>query len=216
MGRLIPLLIVDDVYLNGQCLAAKLAPTGRFAPIDLAGGVTEALWQIKVAPPEVALVNWDLAGGVAPHLTRQLVREAPAVKVFLLGAPEALGASGECAGVGCAACVPRQTTFEELLARVGQAVGDEASPTFAASHGPCPPPRLHDVRTNGHGEVPGVPLTSRERQVLELIWAGLSNKEIAGWLHLSLHTVKNHVHNILEKTGLPGRHAAAQHLYGRQ
>ncbi|MEP6765363.1 MAG: response regulator transcription factor, partial [Gemmatimonadaceae bacterium] len=50
-----------------------------------------------------------------------------------------------------------------------------------------------------------VKLTQRERQVVDLIGDGLSNKEIAAQLHLAVHTVKSHVHNVLEKLALHTR-----------
>jgi DNA-binding NarL/FixJ family response regulator len=48
-------------------------------------------------------------------------------------------------------------------------------------------------------------LSRRERELLRLLCAGLTNKEIANQLHLSEHTVKNHVHRILRKTGAAHR-----------
>jgi len=48
-------------------------------------------------------------------------------------------------------------------------------------------------------------MTVRERQVIESIADGLSNKEIADRLHIATHTVKSHVHNILEKLALHTR-----------
>jgi DNA-binding NarL/FixJ family response regulator len=56
----------------------------------------------------------------------------------------------------------------------------------------------------------GVPrLTARERQVVELIDQGLTNKEIARHLGIELSTAKNHVHNILEKLEVRRRSQAA-------
>jgi DNA-binding NarL/FixJ family response regulator len=52
-------------------------------------------------------------------------------------------------------------------------------------------------------------LTPREREIAELVAAGLSNKEIARRLGLTLGTVKHYVHQILDKTGLRGRVAIA-------
>ena len=49
------------------------------------------------------------------------------------------------------------------------------------------------------------PMTSREREVLGLVTRGLSNKEIARRLHLSVSTVKCHVHSVLTKAGLQRR-----------
>ena len=54
-------------------------------------------------------------------------------------------------------------------------------------------------------------VTPREREVLSLLAAGLTNREIAGRLVVSEHTVHRHVTNILRKLGLPSRTAAAAH-----
>jgi len=56
-------------------------------------------------------------------------------------------------------------------------------------------------------------MTKRERQVIELIADGCTNKEIAQKLHLSTYTVKSHVHNILEKLALNTRVQIAKHAH---
>ena len=58
-------------------------------------------------------------------------------------------------------------------------------------------------------------LSDRERHVLELVAAGLRNREIAGELEISVFTVKRHVQNILRKLELPSRRAAAALHAGR-
>ena len=58
-----------------------------------------------------------------------------------------------------------------------------------------------------------VRMTKRERQVIELIADGSTNKEIAQKLHLSPYTVKSHVHNILEKLALNTRVQIAKHAH---
>jgi DNA-binding NarL/FixJ family response regulator len=63
-----------------------------------------------------------------------------------------------------------------------------------------------------------VRLTERERQVIDLLGEGLSNKEIAARLHIAIHTAKSHVHNVLEKLALHTRLevAAFSHSGGNQ
>jgi len=58
---------------------------------------------------------------------------------------------------------------------------------------------------------PGIPcvLTPREKEILQLISNGLSNKEIATQLHIAPNTVKNHVHHLLDKLKVRSRHDAA-------
>jgi DNA-binding NarL/FixJ family response regulator len=58
-----------------------------------------------------------------------------------------------------------------------------------------------------------VRMTKREKQVIELIADGFTNKEIAQKLHLSTYTVKSHVHNILEKLALNTRVQIAKHAH---
>jgi len=58
-----------------------------------------------------------------------------------------------------------------------------------------------------------VRMTKRERQVIELIADGNTNKEIAQELHVSTYTVKSHVHNILEKLSLSTRIQIAKHAH---
>ncbi|MFC2134914.1 LuxR C-terminal-related transcriptional regulator [Bacteroidota bacterium] len=61
--------------------------------------------------------------------------------------------------------------------------------------------------------VDSVRMTKREKQVIELIADGCTNKEIAHQLHLSIYTVKSHVHNILEKLALHTRVQIAKHAH---
>jgi DNA-binding NarL/FixJ family response regulator len=58
-----------------------------------------------------------------------------------------------------------------------------------------------------------LPLSERQHQVLRLVATGASNKEIARSLNLSLHTIKRHVANILNKLGVDSRLEAAAVLY---
>ncbi|MDP2364958.1 MAG: response regulator transcription factor [Ignavibacteria bacterium] len=58
-----------------------------------------------------------------------------------------------------------------------------------------------------------VRMTKREKQVIELIADGFTNKEVAQKLHLSTYTVKSHVHNILEKLSLSTRVQIAKHAH---
>jgi two-component system, NarL family, nitrate/nitrite response regulator NarL len=212
MSQPTPLLLVDEVRFQRDCLAMQLGhPPGRFAPILLAGNAGEALWHFRTAPPAVALVKWDLPGGLAPDLARQLTQEVPAAKVLLIGVPWGRAVSDPRAGGLCTASVPKEASLEELIAVVEEAL--RGTPADSTRLPPRPtawgtPPQPH-ARANGEDML--APLTRREQQVAELIVAGLTNKEIANWLHVSLHTVKNHVHNILEKRDLTDRHALARH-----
>ena len=70
-------------------------------------------------------------------------------------------------------------------------------------------------RTNTPPPTPRYELTPREHQLTTLVAQGLANKEIAGRLNLSLQTVKNHVHSILQKTQLKNRAMLTQLVESR-
>lgn len=58
-------------------------------------------------------------------------------------------------------------------------------------------------------------MTQREKEVIELIAAGHSNKEIAQKLFISPHTIKSHVHNILEKLSFHSRLQIAKYAHDK-
>jgi Response regulator containing a CheY-like receiver domain and an HTH DNA-binding domain len=66
----------------------------------------------------------------------------------------------------------------------------------------------------GNGKLPNaVRMTKREREIIVLIADGLSNKEIAQQLNIATHTVKSHVHNIMEKLALHTRLQIAKYTH---
>src|SRR5256886_10308318 len=74
--------------------------------------------------------------------------------------------------------------------------------------------RIAALATDGRSDRVQAHLTSREREIMGLIDEGLSNKEIAKRLRIEVATVKNHVHNILEKLQVHRRGEAAARVRG--
>src|SRR5262249_62403667 len=77
--------------------------------------------------------------------------------------------------------------------------------------------RVADAAYYRHRDLTGVPprLTPREQEIVALINAGLSNKDIAVRLRIEVQTVKNHVHNILDKLQVDGRRALVKYINNR-
>jgi DNA-binding NarL/FixJ family response regulator len=59
-------------------------------------------------------------------------------------------------------------------------------------------------------------MTKREREVIELLCEGMSNKEIGQKIHVSTYTIKSHIHNIMEKLALHTRLEIANYSYTDQ
>lgn len=149
------------------------------------------------------MVLLDAAAPAGEVVTRAIRARAPDVRVIVISVSD--GDVLRFAEAGIAGYVTREASTAELLAAIASVQRGEAlcSPRAAAA-------LLNRVATLAKGPVaaPG-PLTAREKEILALIDAGLSNKEIAARLFIGVPTVKTHVHNILRKVGASRRGQAA-------
>ena len=154
----------------------------------------------------------DASTGMADSVAL-LQRSAAALRATRL---VVLGLSGQepelvpCVACGARGLLGRDTSLAELTDALRQ---------VAAGEPVCSPPlidplfrqlaRLASARRASQ-RAEATTLTAREMEVLRRIAAGRSNQQIAGDLHLSLHTIKNHVHKILDKLQVAGRNEAAR------
>jgi DNA-binding NarL/FixJ family response regulator len=160
---------------------------------------------------ELMLLDANLNRYDAVELLAQLRRGLPDCKLLWLVPSQATDRLIDLTRSRSQGCIREDASFEELR-RAIQAILDGKS-YFS--------PELANalfLQLNGRAEgadwapfVESCHLTVREQEVLRLIaWENLSNKQIARRLHVSLYTVKNHVHNLIEKLDVSDRHSAAQ------
>jgi two-component system nitrate/nitrite response regulator NarL len=189
------IVIVSDTRLYREGLALSLERVDRVAVVGVADSVASALTCIQDQNPDVALLDFAMADALA--LPNAIAAAQIAVKVVAFSVADSEDEVCECAEAGIAGYVARNGSKEDLIAAVENAVRGEVlcSPRVAASLFRRLAAHVQTTR-----ERPSeAPLTSREQDIVALIDQGLSNKEIARQLKISLPTVKNHVHNILDK-----------------
>ncbi len=195
------------VYREGLQRALADAPQ-----LSLSGAVADveaAVVLARRAPLDAVLIDVGDDGTAA---VRRFANAAPDVRIVALAVDEHSAETLALAEAGVAGYVTRDGSLDELLATLVSVARDElrCSPRMAGA-------LLRRVQTLARAAEPPPPadrLTAREREILELIDAGLANKEIARRLHIELATVKNHVHHILEKLGASRRGEAAARLRG--
>lgn len=148
----------------------------------------------------------DGAGGIQAF--------GPELKTIVIGVPDTDEAILSCIeGEGAAGYVLMDASLDDLMNNIHAVMKGETlcSPRIASLvFG-----RMSTlVRQVGVKTSPGngTSLTRREAEIVRLIDDGLSNKEIAVRLHIEVSTVKNHVHNILDKLQLHNRHSAVKYL----
>jgi two-component system nitrate/nitrite response regulator NarL len=199
------IIIVSDTRLYCEGLALSLARADRLVVVGVADTVASALTCIEEKNPDVALL--DFAMHDALGLPHAIAAARMRVKVVAFSVAETEDEVCECAEAGIAGYVARDGSKEDLVAAVENAVRGEVlcSPRVAASLFRRLAAHVQTTRQRP----PEARLTSREEDIIALIDRGLSNKEIARQLKICLPTVKNHVHDILEKLQVRRRGAAA-------
>jgi DNA-binding NarL/FixJ family response regulator len=150
----------------------------------------EALAACRRYEPHVALVDLFLGGESGPEICERLRAEAPAPRVVLMSG--AGGISPRAArAAGAAGFISKDSTAPEI-AEVVRTVG-EGKEAFGDA-------QTSDARV----------LSDRELEILALVAEGATNKEIAGTLFLSPHTIKEHTSSLYRKLGARNRADAVQ------
>jgi DNA-binding NarL/FixJ family response regulator len=203
-------LVVADTRLFRDGLAHALASVAEIDVVATARGSEEALARIAELGPAIALVDTGGADGTAA--VRALVDGAPEVDVLALAVPERETEIVMLAEAGVAGYVTRDASLEDLVAAVSSIARGETlcSPRVAATLFRRVAALAAEQRFSEG--LPLVRLTKREREIVDLIGDGLSNKEIASSLQIEFATVKNHVHHILEKLQVSRRGDAVARL----
>lgn len=202
----ISVLIVADVRLYREGLASSLASRDHLLMIATCASRTDALARVRDVGADVVVV--DMATRESLELIGDLRREAVPTKILAFAVEEVTSDILDCAEAGAAGYVTADASIDDLVAAIERITHEElvCSPRVAA--------KLFRRVSERHDQwVPGAPpasmLTSRERQVLDFIRQGHSNKEIARKLNIAEPTVKNHVHHLLEKLKVATRAQAA-------
>ncbi len=200
--------VVTPIRLFGEGLTASFLNHAEFAieatVPDLAG-----LRQI-LKTTGVSIILIDVTQGIDLDEVRAIATEHTDIALVALGLNEDRHDVVRCGRAGFSGYISRGASFEELC----RALSDVASGRLACSaeisggllRALFCMERQADAIDTDEG------LTRREGEVLKLIGQGLSNKEIARDLNLSLATVKHHVHHVLQKLGLPRRAQAMRRV----
>ena len=198
-------MIVAAVRLYREGLAASLSARSNLVVVATSDDASSAIDQIQELTPDVVLVDTSTERSV--DMVRALQQHSPTPKAIAFAVHEREQDIIAYAEAGAAGYVTSDASFEQLISAIEGVAREEliCSPRMAS---------IFFRRLGGravHGPAAAEPtLTQRERQVLAYIRDGRSNKEIAQALNVAEATVKNHVHNLLEKLQVSNRTQAAR------
>jgi DNA-binding NarL/FixJ family response regulator len=186
------LLIVDDHGMFADSLRLVLSAEPDLTVVGTAATLAQARAMVVSSEPDVVLLDHRLPDGLGVDSIGELKALRPDTKVVVLTAAAEDSMLVTATEAGCAGFILKTSPLDELVAAVRTAAAGEimVSSDLLA--------RLLN-RLHHQYERPPHDLTTREREILELIAEGLTNGAIAKRLFISVNTVRNHVQSVLAK-----------------
>lgn len=202
----IRVLLVEDNRLLRDGATAILNKQADIKAISVSGTNGDALAKAQVFKPHVVLLDIGLRNMNSVKIVQLMRKEFPKTEVVVMDLIPSHADVAEFVKVGVAGFILKDATLADFLHTIR---------TVAKGTKVLPPPLTgslfsqiveHALKSGNVDKiVNSVRLTKREQEVIDSIAAGFSNKEIAAKLFIAVHTVKSHVHNILEKLALHTR-----------
>jgi RNA polymerase sigma factor (sigma-70 family) len=203
----IRLLLADDHTLFRKGLASLLEKEPGFEVIGEAQDGAEAIRKAQADKPDLVLMDIHMPGVNGLEATRQITNALPATRVVMLTISEEdkdLFEAIKCGAHGYLSKKVEPEKLRELIEGVFRGEAPLSGATAAKILKEFAAQASKDSETTAVSD-----LTPREKEVLQLLAAGLTNKEIGIRLDIAENTVKNHLKNILAKLHLQNRVQAA-------
>lgn len=207
MTEKIQIVVIDDHPLFREGVVNKLKAERDFEIVGEGETAAEAIRLVAELVPDLLLLDISIPGG-GLNAAQTIAAQSPVTKVVMLTASEEEEDLFTALKTGAKAYVLKGVTPRELI-RILRAVHDgEAyvTPTLAAS---LISEMVGMPTGSRRSSNPLDVLTEREREILNLLASGQSNKEIGQKLFLSEKTIKHHMTNILQKLQVRNRVEAA-------
>ena len=201
-SKITRILVVDDHHIVRSGLVASLGMEDDLAVVGEAESGAQALTLYAQCTPDVVLMDLRMRDGNGIEATAALRAQAPEARVLMYTTFDGEEDVYRAVQAGARGYLLKSAPREELLA---------ALRTVAAGERYLPP----DLARRLAERVSGPGISEREIEVLRLISAGQSNKQIGATLHIAEDTVKRHVSNILTKLGVSDRAQAATEAFRR-
>jgi DNA-binding NarL/FixJ family response regulator len=193
----IRVLVVDHHGMVAEGIARILSDEANVTVVGTAGALPRAVELAAELRPSIVVAD-HLPGDHGSEVVRALLRASPDSHVIVLTASTDARTLTESVAAGCRGYVTKDRGSAELVHAVRIVHSGEVFVTQRMLAGLLP-------KLNRPAAQIGVDLTERESNVLQLMTEGMSNREIAGQLHLSVHTIRNHVQSVLTKLRVHSR-----------
>lgn len=203
----IKILITDDHPLIRRGLSTVIGEAEGMTVIGEAMDGLQAIKRARDLSPDVVLMDIFMPTMNGVEATAVLLRNHPWMKVMMLTISDKEEDLYSAIKAGASGYLLKNVRPSDLVDAIRQVVqgGAIITPNLA-------PRMLNDLLEERTDSASPTALTQREREVLELVSAGMSNREIANKLFVSENTVKTHLRNIMDKYHFKNRAEAAAYI----
>jgi|WetSurMetagenome_2_1015567.scaffolds.fasta_scaffold84557_2 DNA-binding NarL/FixJ family response regulator len=201
----IRILIIEDNRVLREGLVSLIDGQKDMRVVATLGSGNEILSLIQKVKPHVILLDLGLWNNERKHVLEKMKNDFPSIQLIGMGLIPSQSDVIESVEAGASGFILKDATTKEFLGTIR---------SVAEGTKVLPPQLLDSLFTHvienalkkGRGKLANaVRMTKREREIIALIADGLSNKEISERLSIAIHTVKSHIHNIMEKLALHTR-----------
>jgi RNA polymerase sigma factor (sigma-70 family) len=209
----IRLLLIEDNRLLREGILAILKPYKDIIIIVSSEEGENTIAKIKQLKPNVVLLDLGLRSQNSLHVVEIVTKDFPEAKIIIMDLAPVQADILQFVKAGANGFILKEASLKDFLVTIRKvAEGSTVLPSLlvdslfsqivdhAIKEGQC---KLKDT----------IRMTKREREVVELLCEGMSNKEIGQAIHISTYTVKSHLHNIMEKLALHTRLEVANYSY---
>ena len=211
--RKIRLLLIEDNRLLHDGIIAMLKNQQDIKIIASSDENENTIIKIQKLKPDIVLLDLGLRDQNSLAVVEVIKKDFPKAKVIVMDLAPVQGDVNKFAKAGASGFILKDASLDELIVTIRTVA--EGTNVF--------PPDLNESLLNKivenalkGGKIKlgeAVRMTTREREVIDCIGDGLSNKEIGQKMHVSTFTVKSHIHNIMEKLTLHTRLEVANYSY---
>ena len=203
---MIRVFLVDDHEVVRRGIADMINAEPDLEVVGEASTARQAVARVAATVPDVAVLDVRLPDGSGIDVCRTIRSANPVVQCLMLTAYDDDEASYSAVLAGASGYVLKDIRGQHLVESIRRVARGESLVQKAVTR------KVVNELTGTAADSPASNLTTRERQVLELIAEGLTNRQIGDQLDLAEKTVKNYVSGLLAKLGMARRTQAA--VYG--
>ncbi|HXQ78137.1 MAG TPA: response regulator transcription factor [Gemmatimonadaceae bacterium] len=200
---MISIVLIEDNRLVREGIAAMLNQTSDFRVVGAVSSGDPAL--LRGNTPQVILLDLGLWEDDSLRIAEVISKESPQSRIIIMDLLPVHEDIVEFVNAGVWGFIMKDATFEDLVGTIRSVVGGTKVLPPQMTSSLFSQIAREAVDAGRSDAIESVRMTPRERQVIDLIAEGLSNKEIAARLEIAAHTVKSHVRNIMEKLALHSR-----------